>query len=102
MQVGAAEDKSQHAGTPSPSLSVSGEVDHSSPRVVPPGLQLAQEGGKLLGAPLAGLSPSAPLESAIRKGAGVSHSHSSRNLALMTFLESLSSKLLLSKTHLVP
>lgn len=78
MQVGVAEDKSQRAGTPSPSLSVRGE-DHSSPHVVPPGLQLAQEGGKLLGTPRPGLSSSAPLECAIRKGAGVSHSHSSLN-----------------------
>ena len=80
MQVCVAEDKSQRAGTPSPSLSVRGEAASLlSTSGAPPGLQLAQEGGELLGTPRPGLSSSAPLESAIRKGAGVSHSHSSLN-----------------------
>ena len=56
MQVGVAEDKSQRAGTPSPSLSVRGEAASLlSMSGAPPGLQLAQEGGELLGTPRPGL-----------------------------------------------
>lgn len=88
----------RQAHTPLPSLPVNGGWPHPSPHIAPPapppgpatgpgGREAAGRAQDRRGALLPGLPSSAPTESALAKGAGVSHLHSSQKLALAPFPE---------------